>query len=184
VPIRQGKQRGSTGALCEYFGWNNTAGGYPWPEPGWPEQFGKNVTRTQEAIDSVRHNPGAIGYGELSLVRGSKTSVPIGLVRNQAGAFVEPSAERGFNAMHSLASVPDSLWLRPSTATDKTAYPIVMTIWLVLSPGLNPERQREMVKFLRWYERNGAKYLEDVHHALPPPVFLQRNEALLKALGS
>ena len=77
----------------------------------------------------VKQTPGAIGYVEYAYAKQNK--LPMAVLENKSGSFIEPSLEAGQVALASVKLPPNlRAWLPDPPAA--TAYPIVTYTWMLL----------------------------------------------------
>ena len=94
--------------------------------PNWP--VGTKSKGNEGVTGSLMTTPGAIGYIEYGYAKTQK--VPMAMLENRSGKYVEPSTTSGQAALAS-ATLPDDLiaWASDPDAPD--AYPIVTYTWLI-----------------------------------------------------
>jgi phosphate transport system substrate-binding protein len=76
----------------------------------------------------IKQTPGAIGYVEFGYAK--QTGMPMAVLENKSGKFIEPDLESGKKALASV-ELPSNLraWIPDPAAPD--AYPIVTYTWLL-----------------------------------------------------
>ncbi len=148
----------------------------------WPTGAGGKGNEGVTAL--VRQTPGAIGYVELSYAL--RNGMPVGSVKNAAGAYVSPSLASTTAAV--AAQVPtapaDLRFLivnPPASAPD--AYPIGASTWILLRqdyPAAKADEIEAMVHFLWWAIHDGQSYAESVSYSAMAPNLVRKAEDLLK----
>jgi phosphate transport system substrate-binding protein len=94
--------------------------------PNWP--VGTKSKGNEGVTASLMTTPGAIGYIEYGYARTQK--VPMAVLENKAGKYVEASTASGQAALAS-AALPDDLIVWASDPEAPDAYPIVTYTWLI-----------------------------------------------------
>jgi len=141
----------------------------------WP--VGIAAEKNDGVADTVSRTAGAIGYVELTYALANGLSV--GQVKNQSGAFVEPSVDGISAAAASLRVIPADLRYGLVDAAGTGSYPIVGTCWVVLRADQTGERGTALVQFLRWATTEGQMHLASLHYGRLPTEFSERITTLL-----
>ena len=146
----------------------------------WPVGLGG---RGNEGVaGTVRQTPGAMGYVELTYAVQNK--MPVGLVKNLAGNFVEPTIESvTAAAAGALATLPDDLRYSITNAPGEKAYPISGTTWAVIYQDMpaGPER-KAIVSFVNWALHDGQKFCAPLDYAPLPQELIQRAEPKMASI--
>ena len=125
----------------------------------------------------VRQTPGAIGYVELAYAKQNR--LPMALLRNKAGRFVEPTLASTTAAVEGAAAALAKDARTPivnSPAPD--AWPISgLTYLLVYRDQKDPAKGRALAEFIRWAMRDGQAMVEALDYARLPGALVQVNEA-------
>ncbi len=153
--------------------WERTAG--RGPSVKWPVGLGGKGN--EGVAGQVKSTPGTLGYVELAYA--IKNRLPVAMIRNQAGRFVEPTIESTTAAAAGVAAnMPSDFRVSLTNAPGENAYPIASFTWLlVYKEQTDPAKGKALVRFLRWATSEGQKYASDLLYApLPPPV-VKRVEA-------
>ena len=129
--------------------------------------------------DSVKNDPGTIGYVELAYALQSGASVA--LLQNKAGKFVKPTAEAVTAA--ASAAMKEEKTEKPYTLHDLTysltnaggdaSYPIVGMSYAILYNKRPAKEGKVAVEFLKWAVTEGQKDAEKLHYS-PLPETLQQ----------
>jgi phosphate transport system substrate-binding protein len=136
----------------------------------WPTGLGGKGN--EGVTQQVKQSEGAIGYVELAYALAN--GLPVALLRNAAGNFVEPSLKR-VTAAAASAKLDSTTDFRVSitNAPGSDAYPISSFTWFLIRPekGDTVKRQK-IVAFLRWMLEPGPQRMAaDLHYApLPVPL--------------
>lgn len=132
----------------------------------------------------VRQTPGAIGYVELAYAKQNR--LPIAVLRNRAGRFVEPTLASTTAAVEGAAAALAKDVRAPivdSPAPD--AWPISgLTYLLVYRDQKNRVKGRALAEFIRWAMRDGQEMVEALDYARLPQAVVKVNEANLLELTS
>jgi phosphate transport system substrate-binding protein len=150
----------------------------------WP--VGIEGLGNEGVADVVRKTPGAIGYVESTYA--TRNKMPVGLVRNKAGRYVQPSLDSVTAASASvLADLPDDLRYSITDAPGETAWPVSGTTWAVVygsreaSGETGPDRNATL-GFLRWALHDGQRFCADLGYAPLPAELVRRADAKLSGL--
>ena len=144
----------------------------------WPSGLG--AKGNEGVVQQVKSTTGSLGYVELTYAVANK--LPVALIQNQAGKFVEPNLQSTTAAATgALGEIPDDFRASLTNALGDAAYPIVSFTWVLLYREQADEAKgRALVNFLWWAMRDGQLYARDLNYApLPLPV-VSRVEAKLR----
>ena len=161
--------------------------------PEWQQKVGKGTSvnwpvglggKGNEGVaGQVKNTPGALGYVELAYA--VKNKLPVGLVKNAAGKFIEPTIESTTAAAAGAAKgMPDDFRVSLTDAPGEAAYPIASFTWLLVYKEQPDQlKGRAIVNFLWWMSHDGQKYAADLLYApLPAPV-VKQIEARIKQIN-
>ncbi len=158
----------------------------------WKEQVGANTSvnwpagvggKGNEGVSGlVRQTPGAIGYVELAYAKQNR--LPMALLRNRAGRFVEPSLASTTAAIASQsAALTKDVRTPIVNAPAPDAWPISgLTFLLVYQDQKDPARARTLVDFIGWAMHDGQDMAESLDYARLPEALVQVNEAALRTI--
>lgn len=140
----------------------------------WPTGLG---ARGNDGVAAqVKQTPGAIGYTELAYVK--QNQLQSALVRNAAGAYVEPTLENiQAAAAGALETLPPESDFRLSivNAPGATAYPIASFTWILLyQQQADSTKARKLLDFLRWAIDSGDARASALDYAPLPQPFAER----------
>jgi phosphate transport system substrate-binding protein len=146
----------------------------------WP--IGLGGKGNEGVTQQVQQSVGSIGYVEIAYALAN--ALPVALVKNQAGSFIEPRLKAVTAAAASANLGPDTDFrVSITNAPGADAYPICSFTWLLVhkeSP--DTAKARQLRAFLQWMLRPEAQRMAaDLQYApLPVPVI----ELVEKRLGS
>lgn len=133
---------------------------------------------------AIKQQPNTIGYVEL--IYAKKSNLPIALIKNAAGNFVEPSLDAvTAAAAASVASTPDDLRVSLTDAPGASVYPISSyTYVLVLKDQADAAKGKALVDFLWWGLHDGTQFATALDFAPLPEEMRRRAEAKLNSITS
>jgi phosphate transport system substrate-binding protein len=144
----------------------------------WPKGLG--AKGNEGVTGQIKTTPGTIGYVELAYAMQNK--LPVALVRNKSGNFIEPKIE-AITAAAAGAELPDSLHVSLADAAGAEAYPISsFTYLLVYDDAKDAAKGRALAKFVWWAIHDGQKFAKDLHYAPLPEPAVKKIEERLKSL--
>ncbi|MDX6403345.1 MAG: phosphate transport system substrate-binding protein [Blastocatellia bacterium] len=148
--------------------------------PNWPVGLGGKGN--EGVTGQVKQTPNTIGYVELAYAVQNK--LPVGLVKNKAGNFVEPSIDAVTTAAaEAVAATPDDLRVSITDAPGPTAYPISSyTYILVYKEQQDAVKGKVLVDFLWWGIHDGEKFAKDLLYAPLPDDIIKRAEAKINSI--
>ena len=155
--------------------WAESAGG---PGRGkevkWPVGLGGQGN--EGVAGGVKQTPGSIGYMELAYAK--QNGLPVALVRNAAGNFVEPTTASITAAAEGVvASLPADTDYRVSIVNGPgaAAYPISSFTWLlVYTTPPDAAKGKKLVDFMRWMYSTGQQSAASLDYAPLPAELAQR----------
>jgi phosphate transport system substrate-binding protein len=162
--------------------------------PEWKEQVGSGTSpqwpagqggKGNEGVTGmVKQQPNSIGYVELAYAVQNK--LPVALLKNSSGNFVEPSlAAVTAAAAESLATTPEDLRVSITNAAGAQAYPIASyTYILVYKDQKDAAKGKVLVDFLWWGIHDGEKFATDLQYAPLPAEIVKRAEARINSITS
>lgn len=148
--------------------------------PSWP--LGLGGKGNEGVTGQVKATPNTIGYVELAYAVQNK--LPVALIKNASGSFVEPSIDSvTAAAAASAASMPDDLRVSITNATGAQAYPIASyTYILVYKDQKDAAKGKALVDFLWWGLHDGEGFAKDLQYAPLPADIVKRAEAKINAI--
>src|SRR5215208_2317399 len=148
--------------------------------PNWPTGIGGKGN--EGVTGQVKNTPNTIGYVELAYAVQNK--LPVGLVRNASGSFIEPSIDTVVAAAAaSAASMPDDLRISITNAAGPGAYPISSyTYILVYKDQKDAAKGKAVVDFLWWGIHDGESHAKELQYAPLPADIVKRAEAKISSV--
>jgi phosphate transport system substrate-binding protein len=150
--------------------------------PSWPVGLGGKGN--EGVTGQVKGTPNTIGYIELAYAVQNK--LPVALIKNASGAYIEPSID-GVTAAASAsaASMPEDLRVSITNATGAQAYPISSyTYILVYKDQKDAAKGKALVDFLWWGIHDGENFAKDLQYAPLPADIVKRAEAKINSVTS
>jgi phosphate transport system substrate-binding protein len=164
--------------------------------PEWEKQVGKGIAvnwptglggKGSEGVTGVvKQTPGGIGYVELTYAK--ENNLPVAQIRNQAGAWTEPSAAATTAAIEAFASdlakdVRTPIVEPPANAKD--AYPIAgLTFLLIPKQGKDPKKTETIKQFVEFIVSAGQDQAQSLYYAKLPGPLQQQDQTLLSQVGN
>lgn len=152
--------------------------------PNWPVGLGGKGNEGVTGL--VKQTPNAVGYVELAYA--VKNSLPVALIKNKSGNFVEPSLDAvTAAASESIATTPEDLRVSITDAGGAQAYPIASyTYILAYKDQKDAGKGKALVDFLWWGIHDGEQYAKekDLNYAPLPAEIVKRAEAKINAITS
>ena len=142
---------------------------------------GVSAEKNDGVADTVSRTVGAVGYVELSYALAN--SLAVGQVKNQSGAFVEPSVEGIAAAAASVRNIPADLRYSLTDAPGVGTYPIVGTCWAVLHTDQPTDRGMALVSFLKWATTDGQSQLARFQYGHLPGELAEKIESQLNRIS-
>jgi phosphate transport system substrate-binding protein len=132
----------------------------------------------------IKQTPNTIGYVELAYA--VQTKLPVALIKNKSGNFVEPSLDAvTAAAAESLAATPEHLRVSIIDAAGANAYPISSyTYILVYKEQKDAAKGKALVDFLWWSIHDGERFAKDLQYAPLPAEIVERASAKLNSITS
>ena len=148
----------------------------------WPSGVGGKGNEGVAGL--VRQTPGAIGYVELAYVR--QNQLPVAVLKNRAGNFIEPSLESTTAAVAAAApALARDVRTPIVNSNGGGAYPISgLTYLLVYQDTKDPARAKALANFINWAIHDGQAVAAQLDYAPLPAVVVKVNEASLRTLTS
>jgi phosphate transport system substrate-binding protein len=163
--------------------------------PEWEKQVGKGISinwpagiggKGSEGVTGVvKQTPGGIGYVELTYAK--ENNLPVVLVRNNAGTWVEPTAAGTTAAIDAFRDelakdVRTPIVDPPATAKD--AYPISGLTFLIVPKEAKSAAKAPVIKnFVEYMVMQGQDEAEKLSYAKLPAALQQLDQSLLAQLG-
>jgi phosphate transport system substrate-binding protein len=150
--------------------------------PNWPTGIGGKGN--EGVAGQVKQTPNTIGYIELQYAKPNK--LPVALIKNKSGNFVEPTLESvTAAAAEAVASTPEDLRVGITDASGANAYPISSyTYILVYKDQKDAVKGKALVDYLWWTIHDGQQIAKDMHYAPLPAEIVKRAEAKINSITS
>jgi phosphate transport system substrate-binding protein len=140
--------------------------------PNWP--IGVGGKGNEGVTGQVKNTPNTLGYVELAYA--AKNNLPVALLKNRAGEFVEPSLDAvTAAAAESLAATPDDLRVSITDPAGKGTYPISSYTYILLyKDQKDATKGKALVDFLWWGIHDGELHAKDLLYAPLPEQIVKR----------
>jgi len=147
----------------------------------WPVGIGGKGSEGVTGI--IRQSPGAIGYVELTYAQ--QNHLPTASIKNQAGQYVQPTAQGTTAAIAAfagqLAQDPRTPIVNPANAPD--AYPISgLTFLIIPKDGPDKAKRTALKSFIQYVITNGQPTAESLNYAPLPDSVKQYDQEQLGQL--
>jgi phosphate transport system substrate-binding protein len=131
----------------------------------------------------VKQLPGAVGYVEL--VYSLQNDMPVGIIKNSSGKYVDPSIESV--SLAAETDLPEDTRLSITDTVAEGGYPISGFTWLIFYQeqsydGRSKGRAVELVKLAWWMTHDGQEYTEPLHYAPLPDQAVETVENILRSI--
>src|SRR5437762_501804 len=148
--------------------------------PKWP--VGQGGKGNEGVTGQLKQQPNTIGYVELAYAVQNK--LPVALVKNASGNFVEPSIDAvTAAAAASAANTPDDLRVSITNANGSNVYPISSyTYILVYKEQPDALKGKAVIDFVWWGIHDGEKFAMDLQYAPLPDEIVKRAEAKINSI--
>ena len=148
-----------------------------------PKWIGGIGAKGNEGVTGqVKQTPNTIGYVELAYAVQNK--LPVALIKNKSGNFVEPSIDAVTSAAAgTVAQTPEDLRVSITDAEGATAYPISSyTYILVYQEQKDATKGKVLVDFLWWGVHDGENFAKDLLYAPLPAEIVKRVEVKINSI--
>ncbi len=148
----------------------------------WP--VGQGGQGNEGVSGMLRNQPNTIGYVEL--VYAAQTKLPVALIKNKSGNFVEPSLDAvTAAAAESLDTTPEDLRVSITDAVGANAYPISSyTYILVYREQRDAVKGKALADFLWWGLHDGERFAKDLQYAPLPAQIIEKASAKINSITS
>ncbi len=175
---------GTTGVFTDYLSkispeWKSAVGAGT--AVRWPVGIGGKGNEGVTGV--VKNTPGSIGYVELIYAHQNK--LPIGLVKNLAGEFIEASPKAvSAAAAGALKSMPADFRVSITNPAGKGAYPISAFTYLLVYEKMAAAKATALKDFLGWAMADGQKMAETLTYAPLPASMMPKVKAHIAKIQS
>jgi len=174
---------GTSGVFTDYLSkvspeWKEKVGSGP--SPSWPVGIGG---KGNEGVSGqIKNTPNTIGYVELAYAIQNK--LPVALVKNASGTFIEPTVDSvTAAAAASAANTPDDLRVSITNAAGAQAYPISSYTYILIYKNQKDARKgKALVDFVWWGIHDGEGHAKDLQYAPLPADIVKRAEGKLNSI--
>ena len=148
--------------------------------PSWPVGLGGKGN--EGVTGQVKQTPNTVGYVEL--IYAVQNKLPVALIKNASGNFVEPGIDTVTSAAAaSVANTPEDLRVSITNAPGAQAYPISSyTYILVYKEQKDAAKGKALVDFLWWGIHDGEAHAKDLQYAPLPTDIVKRAEVKIKSI--
>jgi phosphate transport system substrate-binding protein len=162
--------------------------------PEWKERVGKGTSvqwplgiggKGNEGVTGqVKQTPNTIGYVELAYAVQNK--LPVAIIKNKAGSFVEPTFDSVTAAASgAISTTLEDLRVSITNAEGANVYPISSyTYILAYKEQKDAAKGKALVDYLWWSIHDGQKYCRDLQYAPLPAEIVARAEAKINSITS
>lgn len=185
TPVYRSDGSGTSAVFTDYLSkvsaeWKEKVG--TGTSPKWPAGLG--AKGNEGVTGQVKQTPNTVGYVEL--VYAVQNKLPVALIKNASGNFVEPSLDAvTAAAAESLPTTPEDLRVSITNAGGAAAYPISSyTYILAYKEQKDATKGKALVDFLWWGIRDGERFAKDMQYAPLPPEIVKRAEAKINSITS
>jgi len=147
--------------------------------PNWP--VGTRSKGNEGITASLLTTPGSIGYIEYGYAHSQK--LPIAILQNKAGTYVEPTTASAVAALAS-AEMPADLIAWVSDPEGKDAYPIVTFTWMLFYKKYDNQAKAKAIRALVDYGlTDGQKESEALGYVPLPPEVVTKVKAAAETIS-
>lgn len=150
--------------------------------PKWP--VGQGGKGNEGVTGQIKNQPNTIGYVELAYAK--PNNLPVALIKNSSGSFVEPTIDAVTAAAAASAAVtPDDLRVSITNAAGASAYPISSyTYILVYKEQKDANKGKALVDFLWWGIHDGETFAQPLLYSPLPADIVKRAETKINSITS
>jgi phosphate transport system substrate-binding protein len=152
--------------------------------PKWPDGVGMGQKGNEGVTGTIKNTPNTIGYVELAYA--AKNNLPVAVIRNQSGNWVEPTLDAvTAAAAESVATTPEDLRVSITNPAGANSYPIsAYTYILAYKDQKDATKGKLLTDFLWWGTHDGQKYTKELDYAPLPDAIVKRAEAKINSITS
>ena len=145
----------------------------------WPAGLGAKGNEGVTGL--VKQTPGSIGYIELGYA--VQNNLPVALVQNKAGNFIEPNIA-SISAAAAETKIPEDYRVSLTHPVGASAYPISsFTYLLVYERQPDHQKAKAFHDFLTWCFHEGQTMASPLHYAPLPSAVITRLEKTTTKIG-
>ncbi|MGA2298843.1 MAG: phosphate ABC transporter substrate-binding protein PstS [FCB group bacterium] len=147
----------------------------------WPVGLGGKGN--QGVAGLVQQTPGSIGYVEL--VYSKSNNMPVALIKNKSGNFIEPSIKS--TSLAANVNLPADTRTSLTNTDAAQGYPISSFTWIIIYKELKygnitQPKAKALVNLINWMLHTGQKFAEPLYYSPLPKEAVRKSEALLKTI--
>ena len=148
--------------------------------PSWP--VGQGGKGNEGVTGQIKQQPNTIGYVELAYA--VQNNLPVALIKNASGNFVEASIDNvTAAAAGSAAATPEDLRVSITNAQGANAYPISSYTYILAYKNQSDETKgRAVVDFLWWGIHDGESFAKGLQYAPLPAEIVKRAEVKINSI--
>jgi phosphate transport system substrate-binding protein len=142
----------------------------------WREEFGvdlslkspsgKGVKGGGEMVAALKSTPYSIGY--VGLAQARSASLTLARLRNSAGRYLSPEPAHIAAAVTAARQQGDELQRLPIDSPGAQSYPLIATVFGLMSDPLRSQRQRRTAEFVRWTLARGSALAHELGYLRLP----------------
>lgn len=150
--------------------------------PNWPVGLGGKGN--EGVTGQVKQTPNTIGYVELAYA--VKNNLPVALIKNKSGNFVEPTFDTvTAAAAESVPTTHEDLRVSITDPAGANTYPISSYVYaLVYKDQKDAVKGKALVDFLWWGIHDGESFTKDLQYAALPQEIVKKAEAKINSITS
>jgi len=147
----------------------------------WPGNA-MRASKNEGVAGLIEKSEGSIGYVGYEFAR--RIALPVAMLENKEGKFVEPSAESCTAALATL-QLPDNLRAFVPDPSGENSYPIVTLSWILLHKKYASAETATAIRDLfRWCLLDGQKYAPALDYLPLPASVAQKALVALNSINS
>lgn len=146
----------------------------------WP--LGLGAKGNEGVTGQVKQTPNTIGYVEL--VYAVQNKLPVALIKNRSGNYIEPTPDSvTAAAAESAANMPADLRVSITDAAGAGSYPLASyTYILVYKEQEEATKGKALVDFLWWAVHDGQRFARELQYVPLPESVVRRVEEKLRSI--
>ncbi len=185
LPVYRADSSGTTAVFTDYL--SKTVPAFkekvgPSKQPNWVKGVGTGAPRNDGVMGQVKQTPNTIGYVEIAFAKAN--NLPIALIKNKAGNFVDASIENiSAAAAGAVKDMPEDMRVKITDAEGDNTYPISsFTYILAYKDQKDAAKGKALVDFLWWAIHDGSQFAKDLHYAPLPKEMVEKVEAKINSI--
>ena len=187
IPVYRADSSGTTAVLTDFL--SNTVPLFKEEigaskQPNWVKGVGIGAPRNDGVMGQVKQIPNTIGYVEITFAKANK--LPIALIKNKTGNFVEATIDSiSAAAISSIEKMPDDMRIQITNADGKQTYPISSYTYVLIYKNQSDKfKGKALLDFLWWAIHDGKRFAKDLHYAPLPDEIVKKVEVKLNSVSS